>query len=98
MNLNETEFFELLPKDGWWISDEDEIFRGPRSDMERQCPISSIDDAPEWNFAWVAEEYGISNQLQNRIIAAAHDLKPDDPACKRLRRRLLDHCGLVENE
>jgi len=90
------EFFERLPKDGWWLSDKDEIRRGAHGDMECQCPISSIDDSPWYDFESVAEEHGINERLTNWIIAAAEDLNIDDLSCRWLRRLLLAHCGLSE--
>jgi hypothetical protein len=94
------EFFQRLPKDGWWLGGEGEIRRGNDGEMDDsrcQCPISSLKDLPTVDYLRVRREFGIDVDLSAAILAAAdNDADPWTPTSGRIRRALLKHCGLTE--
>lgn len=92
------QFFQRLPKDGWWLSDSGEIRRGNDGDLDDircQCPVSSLGDLPTCFYLDVAEAEGMSRRMAE-LIAVVADGEAVSPPEERLYKRLLAHCGLSE--
>ena len=93
------EFFERLPKDGWWMSNEGAIRRGNNGQWDEsvcECPVSSILGKPTNQYMSVATSAGISRPMAANIATAADGDFWADEKMDELRARLVAHCGLKE--
>lgn len=93
MSVSLRQFFERLPKDGWWPLDFGRIRHG----KHWQCPVCVANGNSIHRLAWhkAAAEMGLSTELASRIASAA-DGMCRTPTEERIRRLLLKHCGLTE--
>lgn len=91
------QFFERLPKDGWWMTSDGLIRRGADRILPNrcECPITSIRGREALFFLREGNRLGMDYDLVCRIAEAA-DNETHTPTLRRIRRLLLNHCGLAE--
>lgn len=102
--MNLRQFFEMLPKDGWYFFPRGRGLNRDAGGARCQDPVSSLAGEP-WS-AWenVARREKLPEVLSSAIAAAADGACRSYSSCsshhpdnlKELRRRLLEHCGLQE--
>lgn len=95
MNLDQ--FFEALPRDGWYLTNGDLRRPIPENPGCSACPISSISKSFQRadRYGAAAQEIRLDVDLIAPIMWAAD--RPDyqdSPAVLALRRRLYQHCGV----
>lgn len=93
------EFFERLPRDGWGLWGCG-IRRLSPDGLEEQCPVTAACCSGVFSvgdYLLAAEPAGLPAGLAEEIAAAAdRQLSACPPEQKRIRLRLLEHCGLRE--
>lgn len=94
------QFFERLPKDGWGICGGGILLRRKR---DFACPVVAVCRKVHPEYTTDDEEHlgagarlGLRESVCLNIACAADNELDDKPSLKRLRRRLLAHCGLTE--